>query len=482
MNDYKNLSDKEFYFIKKRELDYFSNLGKIPGLLKKKINPSAILSILRIGHLLDTQTTIENIFCSSWMMTKISNTKNNTIILPKHDKKLISVDKISEELKKRLINEALEFVKDKSVVGVLLSGGMDSRVVASVIRELQISGKYMGKVVVLSWGLKNSRDVAYSQRVAKLFAWEYRYFKLSPQMLKENIILAGERGAMYSPVHLHAMKEVSETKGLDGILAGSYGDMVGRAEFSGVKVQNLPNLLKKNLNSFAFMLNDAQKDSFKDFKNIFKISRSRVLAGSEQDYREIDMHIHYTRRLLNSCMQVINEKIPLYQMFTSPTVYGFMWSLDYNSRTDEIYKFLLKKLPGNLLEIPWARTGKKFNKSSSLLKDDLIAKNNLYGYWLRNDLREFVIEKILNGNLQKIGIFNKTSLKLFCKNWKKDGISTADRLDQQMAWLASLSIFVEKYDIQPNFIYKKNIKDIIEELKAKFYYFAYYNVRKFLRK
>jgi hypothetical protein len=480
LNNYKNLSGNEFYFDETNPSDNFSNLGNIPKLSGKKINVTSILSILTNTYTLDTQTTVEDISCQPWMSSpKVNTYKKSKFELPRHYKNQFSFDKISSELKKKLLQEALNFLLGKNSVGILLTGGMDSRVVAGIIKELQIQKKYGGKVVALTWGLNESRDVIYSKKIANRFGWKHRHFKISPELLKENIFIAAERGALYSPIHLHAMKDVSKTVGLDGIFSASYGDSVGRAEFSGVRVENLPDILKKDLNSFSFILQDAKKYAMKNVKDILKKARDRFPGRNEQEYREIEKQMHYMRRSLHSSTQVINEKIPLYQMFTDQNVFAYMWSLNYNCRTNDVYAYLLKKLPGNLIEIPWARTGKKYNQAKAKVKDDFLSINHHYGIWLRNDLRNFVIEKILNGNLQKIGIFNTISLKIFCKIWKRDKtLSNSDRLDEQMAWLASLSIFIEKYNIKPDKKFKYNIKDTFGILKSIIYYQAYFIARK----
>lgn len=49
-------------------------------------------------------------------------------------------NEIAQELKSRLLDEAIGYLQGKSQVGILLSGGMDSRMLAGVIRELQLRG------------------------------------------------------------------------------------------------------------------------------------------------------------------------------------------------------------------------------------------------------------------------------------------------------------------------------------------------------
>jgi hypothetical protein len=64
--------------------------------------------------------------------------------------------------------------------------------------------------------------------------------------------------------------------------------------------------------------------------------------------------------MLNPCMVVINDKTLLFQIFTIPKVFAYMWSLDVSVRNDKVYYYMLKKFPNKIPEVPWARTGERF--------------------------------------------------------------------------------------------------------------------------
>src|SRR5690606_25871175 len=105
-------------------------------------------------------------------------------------------------------------------------------IVASVLRQLQLSGQYTGAVTALTWGLEASRDVQYAARITELYQWNFKHFNLTADMLLHNIEVTAAMGAEFSPVHLHAMPQIAGLDGLDCILAGSYGDSIGRGEYS----------------------------------------------------------------------------------------------------------------------------------------------------------------------------------------------------------------------------------------------------------
>lgn len=266
-------------------------------------------------------------------------------------------------------------------------------------------------------------------------------------------------------------------------MAGSYGDSIGRGEYSGRRAGRLPSILDRHLNHFALLLREIESQSLAIIRNDLNVSRERFPGRSEAAYREIEMQMHYMRRQLNVCMEIIDDRMPLYQMFSSPDVFGYMWSLAHKSRTDDVYDYLLRSLSIELYDIPWSRTGKRYNQGSSSIEDEYSNLNNRYGKYLRNDLRCFVLDAIGSGELQRLGIFNEKSLAMWAKYWPKDKRARADRLDEKMAWLASLSIFVKKFNVQRiKQAAEFRLIDDLNRFKALGYNWAYQSALRVLKK
>jgi len=478
-DSWRNLTGTNQYIVKNAP---FSPLLTIDNALKAKasntIDPTAVLGVLMKNYSIGDRTLVSGINKLPWM----SKVEHNSIVsasLPAHGEVNLSEDDVSNKLIELMKTEALNFLANKKSIGILLSGGMDSRIIAAIIKKLQDDGLYTGKVAALTWGIDNCRDVIYAERIADIYNWDFNHFTITPETLLENIKIAGVRGAEYSPVHLHAMPSIANLSGLDGVLAGSYGDSIGRGEYSGRKVGELPPLLSKHLNHHSFLLKSVETESLNVLHGDILASRNRFPGRSETSYREIEMQMHYMRRQLNSCMTIIDEKTPLYQMFSAPEVFGFIWSLAPKCRTDGIYELMLRKLSNNMLDIPWARDGKIYNKANSSALDNINKSYHRYGDWLRNDNRDFVVEQITNGNLASLNIFNEKSLNFWRQNWRRDNRARADRLDEKMAWLASLSIFVGKYDIKG--LPTKDEPSMLDSarlLKAKLHESLYYTATK----
>lgn len=297
-------------------------------------------------------------------------------------------------LKNALRREALGYLSGKKHAGILLSGGMDSRIVAGIVRELQLAGEFTGDVVALTWGLDGSRDVIYAQEIARRYGWEWLHFPLGPDILAQNIQITGEIGAEFAPFHLHALPQIRKLHGIDVILAGSYGDSVGRAEYSGSRILHLKPTIHMSLNRFGLIRDEIVRASRAPILQDAYGYQKYIQRDAACQYRELEQEMHYMRRKLQACMSYVAERIPLFQLFTAPEVFALMWGLDPSIRDDRFYKALLPTLPGDIGSLPWARTGFPLGVSSGL-PDDRPKLFHKYGLWLRRDLRTMITQLVI---------------------------------------------------------------------------------------
>lgn len=388
------------------------------------------------------RTLITKLKRTPWMAKPVDNGWEYQDI-PSHNKKRVPTVKVVQELEDRLTKEAKLYTEGYSNIGLLLSGGLDSRVVAGILKKLQLKGD-IEDVTALTWGLENSRDVKYSQRISDEFGWEFRHFPVGADVLKRNIKITGELGAEFSPLNLHSIPEVRSQTDIEVILAGSYGNSVGRAEYAGRDVTNIERAVPRRLNTFGIFSNNIVSTYRGTVYDDAYEYRTRVARRQRYQYRELERQVHYMRRLLQPCMTHIAEKIPLYQLFTSPSVVKYMWSLDPEIRGKDHIANLLKGLPGELDTIPDAKSGIAPNQSNDN-KDDFRVEFHNYGRWLREDIRSFVIDLVNNENIQKL--LNESSLNRLLSIWSRANTITANTIDHIVSWLASLSIFIEKYNI-----------------------------------
>ena len=175
----------------------------------------------------------------------------------------------------------------------------------------------------------------------------------------------------------------------------------------------------------------------------------------EQDYQ-----IHYWRRMLNPCMSVINDKIPLYQCFTSPELVKFIWSLNPALRNNDIYKELLVKFKTDLTDIPWARTGIKYGESDGI-PDEYDKDHHSYSKFINEDIYEEIKSLALSKNITYLNIFNMKAIENTFKIMKTQNYIRDIRVENKLIWLASLSRFIDLYniDLTPTFKNKNNLND-----------------------
>jgi asparagine synthase (glutamine-hydrolysing) len=355
VNPYYICADSQF--IVESQLDEIMSRLQGPRL----VDIRSVVQVISRYHCFAERTLVQGIYRTPWMARPNSaNTDWEFADLPLHGDRLMPETEVAHTLFNKLQTEILSYCEGKSTVGLLLSGGMDSRIAAGVLDFLLKTGQMSVSVVAITWGMEQTRDVIYARRIAQRLGWDWLHYPMSVEDLLSNIAETAKRGCEYSPVHLHAMPRIREIQGVDCILAASYGDSVGRAEYSGRHVTQLIPFEQYTLNWFKLLRVEAYKEISDSLAR--DVARYRTLFPRDDSYQqhEIDQQAHYMRRKLNHCMAVINEKTPLLHVFTSPDVFGFMWSLSPKVRTDLIYKYMLNLFQTDLSDIPWARTGSPY--------------------------------------------------------------------------------------------------------------------------
>lgn len=415
----------------------------------RQIDVSAAVEIISRYHCFADRTLVQGISRTPWMaMPNTTYTDWEFAAVPPHGEVLISEEEAARHLFVKLQMEVLAYCEGYSTVGVLLSGGMDSRIAAGVLDYLLKTRQISANVVAITWGIEQTRDVIYARQIAQRLGWDWVHYPVSAEVLLNNITETAKRGCEYSPVHLHAIPQVRDIEGVDCILAASYGDSVGRAEYSGRHVTQLIPFEQHTLNWFKLLRVDAYKEAAQGIAQ--DVARYRTLFPRTADYQqhEIDQQAHYMRRKLNHCMGVINEKIPLLHTFTSPDVFGFMWSLSPQVRNNMIYKHLLTLFQTNLTDIPWARDGKPYLAQGDAV-DTYPSLHHRYGEWIRGELCTTIREKALSNAICQLNIFNMQALaSALTVNRKLARQVRATKMDELSIWLAALADFAKMYAVQ----------------------------------
>ena len=435
------------YFLKNKQKLIFDT--KFESIISKTastytLNPKALLSFFNKFYFLADNSIVNEINRSPWMgMPNKDKTDWNFYDLPKHQNKIKKEENVANGLFELLCEEIVEYVGEAKSVGILLSGGMDSRMVAGCLHHLMHQKRIdLKRVVAYTWGNTDSRDYIYAKRLAHDLDWEFKSYQIGAEEMWNNFMISGLRGCEYSGLHLHAMPQIAETNDVEVMLAGSYGDSIGRAEYSEIKVDKVSAISQK-INNRAGLLNPKV---FKKSKALLleDINKYHTIFKKEKAYEEneIDLQLHYMRRMLNPCMEVINDITPLFQIFTSPKVFAYMWSLDVSVRNDKVYYCMLKKFPDEISKVPWARTGKRFMHDEDI-PDQHKKKHHNYFDIVQFELYDKILSYV-DANKAYLSYVNIDAFKMIMKEVKRFPKHNNDYL-QLVSWIVSYTKFVKTY-------------------------------------
>ncbi|PTL34931.1 hypothetical protein CLG94_12395 [Candidatus Methylomirabilis limnetica] len=305
--------------------------------------------------------------------------------IPPHDTLWPPYSEIAANLVSLLCEEALDVCRERNEIYLLLSGGLDSRIIAGVVAKLYREGRLQSKPIALTWGLEKSRDVVYARAVADLLNFHWEHIAIVPEDVAQNIeATALLLGCLVAPEHLHRMTWFKNVSRGALVLAGSYGDSVGRAEFSGRHVLELDGLHPAN---FLGLLSP-EVAALASEGVLADITALHDRAPGQPGYvvLEHEMHGQYMRGMIAHAMSIINHYCTVYQMFTHPKVYAYMWSIHPARRTDYIYEEALEQLDKRLARLPWARTNRALRGRTMGARAGLLPNFAEYAAWTSGPL------------------------------------------------------------------------------------------------
>lgn len=427
---------------------------------------SAILTILALNYACGDRTLLKQVKKRPWL-SKVTATGGIELEdVPKHGRNWMKPAKVATRLGDLLYDEASQVCRDTDDVYLLLSGGLDSRIVAGVLARLYRDGKLKRKPIGVTWGLEQSRDVVYGRRVAEIVGFDWLHVPIQPEVVIHNINeTAFNLGACVHPTDLHAMEWFKGVPSDALVLAGSYGDSVGRAEFSGSHIlernplspKNYRGLIRKDVLPVAY--DSFQQDRAALYKRMSDSPRYALCEGELQGF--------YMRGMIAHAMSVINSYCHLYQMFTAPEVYSFMWSLHPSLRTNTIYACLLHELNKGLAQLPWARTNKALRGKTRGSQNGLLSYYHEYPRWISNELHDQLDNYIDFDFLDSMEIFDMDAFDSY-RRAVKDAptllVREGPRPYNVWVWLAGLCQFgkrVAEQGKRVGFYEHRIIEDVI---------------------
>lgn len=407
---------------------------------------SAILGILSFGYTCGDRSLINEISRRPWLSEIGSDGKVKLEEIPEHGRQWKSPIQIAKDLENILINEAIRVCDGRKEIYILLSGGLDSRIVAGILAKLYREGILASKPIGVTWGLEESRDVVYGRMVANILGLEWIHINISPEVLMYNVKeTALTMGALVSPIHFHCMNWFKDVSQDALVLAGSYGDSVGRAEFSGQHLLELNHL--HPVNNFGLMRKEIFEFASAGLVRDIKSLRNRTPDQTKYVICEHEMQANYMRNMISQVMSVIGQCCSIYQMFTHPKVYSYMWSIHPALRNDKPYAELLELLSPDLARVPWARTNRAMRGKTVGSKSGLRKDYHEYVSWVGGSLYDELSNYIEPEWFASTGIFDGRAVENLRENirFEKMGkrlysVSACDK----WLWLAAFRCFSER--------------------------------------
>lgn len=407
---------------------------------------SAILSIISFGYPCGNRTLVNEVRRQPWLSSIRQDNEVFLEKLPQHGRLWVGPSEIAKNLEKLLCDEAYEVCKDRKEIYLLLSGGLDSRIVAGVLAKLCKEGRIDVTPIGVTWGLEDSRDVYYGRMTAETLGFKWEHIGLGPEDLAYNTEeLSLHTGGLVSPVHLHRMHWFKNVSKDALVLAGSYGDSVGRAEFNGLHILELNYLYPKDI--FGLLRKEVYQSAYDGIISDLKALHELNPGQPQYVYCEYEMQGYYMRNMTGQVMSVINNYCSIYQMFTNPKTYSYVWSIHPALRDNRIYGALLEKLNSRLARMPWARTNRALQGKTTGALSGLRQKFHRYKYWTGEILFERLKKNVDPEWFDATGIFNGAQItKLTEEVYRtRDGESVFGSLPhEKWLWLASFRCLAEK--------------------------------------
>jgi asparagine synthase (glutamine-hydrolysing) len=421
-----------------------SILDTVPGE-SRPIDPVAVLELLQFNYMLGDRTLVDGIKRMPWRSRLTCDGKLIRRPPIPHGSECAPPKQAAQILQALLSEELRSATQDHQRVFVLLSGGLDSRIVAGILKKTE--SQINAPIVAVTWGQPLSRDVVYARRIAAWYGWQFIHIPYGPDLVWNNI----ETGALWggsevAGIHLHGTGWFQNTEKHDIAVAASFGDSIGRAEYSAIHLSKLE--LRPIANRHLLFYPSLASSTVGAAENDRRLAWEAQTSKEDWVLNELDMQENYMRRMICHAMDPIRQYCDLHQAFTSDQVVRFMWSLAPHCRVDEIYHRLLENLDPRLYSLPWPRTGRAPDGTHEK-NEALQMEYHQLGKWLRRDLRPRLEELLFSDGLVELGLFDKQAIY---RLWKRFLAEPETRLGsaEDVVKLASIELTRRYYGIQPH--------------------------------
>lgn len=410
-----------------------------------ELDPAGVFHLLDYNHLNGDRTLVRGVSRMPWHCRLDASGCLDLLPPIPHDSCLASSQDIAAGLLPLLEEEIASACEGRKEVIIFLTGGLDSRVTAGVLHRLYGSGD--GPTIrALTWGSLQSRDCVYARRIAEWYGWNWQNIPIESGSLPEMMQTAAVwGGAETSGIHLHGEDGLAGVDRDAIVLASSFGDSVGRAEFSSQRLDAIKVRYPKDRLGWINPV----------YHKFLEKQGSADIASawaSDQDAPswakcELDQQDNYMRRMIVHAMNRVRTHCALHQVFTSSAVVRYIWSFAPHCRTDKVYGYLFQLLDERLWRLPWARDG--VAPSGDAETDMSLTKDYAqYDLWCRTEHCDWLEALVFSDELRAMGMFDLDAVRRAWDLWIKKDVENR-RISEGFTKLATLALFIRHFRVNP---------------------------------
>lgn len=433
-----------FYSSEKSGVSFSSFSLAVNNVDLPSIDYTTVLSALSLGQAPGDRTIINEVVRDSWIEQISDDVRSGELSL--FGKEKYSLPEMARTFIQNIEEEIREICFNHTTIHLLLTGGLDSRLYAAVLNHLIRKGEVIAEVHSYTWGSRDSRDVVYAQRIAAKYDWAWTHIPLTPTNVVENITVAVDLGLLHSPEMLHSMPRLHDyIKSPGAVIAVSFGDSIGRGEFSNLHLLELKDKRRAIMNPFGLF----SKESYFIHRTQLEEEITRLYdlkgtVGNLPSYvkNELWMQGFRMRNGLCHAMTIFtNNNLKYYQGMTSYNIVNFIWSLHPAYRGDKMYEYILGQVFTETCDIPWARNNKLI--TGARVRNDYKPSYHNYTLWSANELFEYTESLVMSREITNSGYFDNEALKALRDKVGKSSVRVG-RINDIWLYISSLSLAIQR--------------------------------------
>jgi len=384
---------------------------------RRTVDSVSVLAFLQFNHMLGDRTLVEGVRRMPWRGELLGTGELRRLPAHPHGRAQMPAKKIARQMIRYLQEELTEVTRGHARAMLMLSGGLDSRILAGVLKSIESSCD--ARVEVLTWGIAGSRDRNYAARIAEHLGWKQNVLDYTPELAWRNVRTAAEwGGSECAGIHLHGLDWFRQNaKPDDIVIAGTLGDSIGRAVYYGRhigRVLRWPIVNTRSLFPYTRFLSHA-RDA--------RLSRRTAWADGKSESRIAKLELHlqenFLRRMLCHAMDYPRQFCDVHQAFSSDALVRLVWGLDPRVRTDAPYEEALMMLDPALARVPWARTGRPLGSIEP--PDELAREHHNWWRWAKGPFADALRDLIRSPGLEALGLFHGPSLERMWDEFEQEG-------------------------------------------------------------